>query len=143
MGLFSTIKSNWGKAHAASIVQGLLEALDKQGLYAGDPAAVANHLVGAVWELDPPLFDGKTGPKPHKASIAAYSLAFGIQIEPRRQSGLRETLCVALAMVMDEFRRNGAQYPFHHVDNMLIGKAADVFGQVVAEDAEHIESEGE
>lgn len=115
--------------------------MEERGLFVSNPAAVAKNIVGAAWEQNPPLFEGRSCPKPHKASVAAYSLAIGICATRRRDDGPRETLCLTLATMMDEFHKNGAQYPFHHVDNMLIEKAAEVFNQAVTEEAERIKED--
>lgn len=124
MGLFSAVGNNWNKAQAAAVVQGFLEHLAKQGLLDGSPTAAANRLVAQAWATRPSIFEGKEGPKPHKASVAAFSLAAGLLLERERgNESLCNTFALALGLLMQELGKNEHMYPFHHVDHFLLERA--------------------
>ena len=74
MGLFGNAKNNWHKAQAAALIQGMLEIEQSAGAFSRNPAQVANNLVGTRWDVSPHVFDGSSGMRPHKISIAAAAL---------------------------------------------------------------------
>lgn len=132
MGLFSGIKNTYKKSEAAVIVQNLLEELKQNGLFDSDPAIVANKLVEAAWETRPDVFSGKYGERPHKLSLAAYSLANAID-KLDRDSRTRATLQIPFGQLMREIVRNAKSYPFNEVDHILLSGAAQLFDQLTAE----------
>lgn len=130
VGLFGSISNNWSKAQAAAIIQGFLEHQVKHGLFDGNPVAIANQLVAQVWAVNPALFEGKTGPKPHKVSIAAFALAAGVHLETHRENEvLHSAYALALGLVMDELSKNAHLYPFHYVDHQLLEKATETLSE--------------
>ena len=132
MGLFGAVSSTWSKAQAASIIQGLLDQQVTHGIAELSPLAVSNRLVANAWAINPGMFEGKTGPKPHKAAVAAFALAFGILAERREGTEhMQIAYTLALGIVMDELRKHAEAYPFHHVDFKLLEKAAVVLSEEV------------
>lgn len=128
MGLFGAVSSTWSKAQAAATVQGLLEYQAKHGLLDGSPVALANHLVAHVWAQKPDLFEGKTGPKPHKVAVAAIALANGMDLHASNEA-LQISCLIALGEVLKELSYNGHHYPFHHVDHQLLNASVEVFAE--------------
>lgn len=98
----------------------------------GNPVAMANGLVAQAWAAHPALFEGQTGPKPHKASVAAFALAAGVLLEAHRGNEiLQNAYTLALGIVMEELAKNAHVYPFHHVDGGLLARAANVLSKEV------------
>jgi hypothetical protein len=132
VGLFGAVSSTWSKAQAAAIIQGLLERQVTHGLLELSPLAVSNHLVANAWAINPGMFEGKTGPKPHKAAVAAFALAFGILAERREGTeDMQNAYTIALGVLIEELRARAEVYPFHHVDHKLLEKASGVLSEEV------------
>ena len=135
MGFLSTIKSRYRMSQAAVVVQNLLEPQVRLGLLEGDPAFLANKLVALVWAEKPTVFDGKFGLRPHKISVAAISLANGMNIFSHDKS-LKNAFLIALAEILKELSVNGGLYPFNNLDHELLNRAA----LALAKEAENAES---
>ena len=50
MRLFKGIKDTYKKSEAAVIAQNLLTIFSKNHMFSGDPAQVANKIIGEIWE---------------------------------------------------------------------------------------------
>lgn len=132
MGFFGTIKNNWKKSEAAVIVQNLLEHQARMGIFDADPAKVANVLVEACWTHNPEMFDGRFGQRPHKLSIAAYTLASYARGLPEGHVHL-SPIALSLGMILREVEKHGVLYPFSALDQKIIGVAAQTYGELAEE----------
>ena len=125
MSLFKGIKDNWKKAEAASIIQNLLEGQARVGAFAGDPATAANTLVKKAWAVNPEIFDGRYGQRPHKASLAATSLAMAVD-GLSRASKFHAPLMAALAEILLDLEEKGFLLPLSQLDRKLLATAQDI-----------------
>lgn len=135
MGLFGGIKSTYKKSEAAVVVQNLLEIQSKVGLLDLDPAKLANKLVEAVWNSKPDVFDGKFGQRPHKLTVAACALAYGIEHFEDSDTN-RNALILSLGNIISEFEKNGGLYPFNSLDHQLFDASMSIFAEIAREFSE-------
>lgn len=126
MGLFSAVKDTYCKSEAAVVVQNLLTMQFDARIFNGDPAKEANKLVGNVWDFKPDVFSGGFGKRPHKITIAACALAFGIPKYKSTDTN-RSALLISLGNVLSEIEKNGRLYGLNPIDMTLIEDAFVVF----------------
>ena len=126
MGIFGAIKDTYRKSEAAVVVQNLLMIQFNAMIFIGDPAKEANRLVGAVWNFKPDVFSGSFGQRPHKITIAACALAFGIPNYNLVDIN-RNALLISLGNVLAEIEVNGRLYGLNTIDFKLIEDAGVVF----------------
>jgi len=129
MGLLGGVKSRYKKSEAAVVVQKLLEHQTHVGMFDLDPAMVANRLVGNVWRTKPNIFDGKFGQRPHKITVAASALAYGIEMFDDGDTN-RIALVLSLCRVLTEVETNGRLYPLNSLDNQLLEVSAEIFSEI-------------
>lgn len=132
MGYFSDATSAYKKSEAAAVVHNLLEHQAKIGLLDADPQQLANRLVSLAWEQKPDLFDGKSGQRPHKISVAAAALANGIDQFAQKDTN-RPALVLALGTILLEIETNGRLYSLSGVDHTLIEAAAMIFSEMATD----------
>ncbi|WP_114238469.1 hypothetical protein [Dyella sp. C9] len=125
MGLFEAMGSSLHKAQVIATLGQLLDQLADRGVLDGHPRRLAEQLVAVAWTQKPALFEGKTGPRPHKLSIAAMSLAVGVRCEARQEHpSLQDAYTFALSLLLHEIAHEAARLPFHDVDRHLLDAAA-------------------
>lgn len=127
MGLFGGVKDIFRKTEAAVIVQHALEDTVTRIGYEGDPAKVANLLVGALWRHKPDVFSGSYGQRPHKLAVAIAALAAGLSSWREQFHRGHYAYALALAGLLSEIKENGALYPFSTMDWALIEESAAIF----------------
>ncbi|MDO9281603.1 MAG: hypothetical protein Q7T88_04405 [Methylotenera sp.] len=134
MGLFSGIKNNMRKTQAAVVLQNLFEfQAQLEGNESIKPAELANALIETAWNKRPEAFDGSVGGvRPHKLTIAVYSLANLIDGLPSGHS-LRESCIAPFVRLIAEVQQNGALYSFNSVDNYLLEPCFAVYERLEAE----------
>ena len=126
MGLFSGIKSTLKKSEAAVLVQRLLEHQADFGSFTLDPARLATELVQRVWELEPDIYNGKFGQRPHKITVATTALANGIDLFDNDDLN-KNALALSLGSLFSELETNGRLYPLNSLDHQLLETSAEVF----------------
>ena len=135
MGIFRGIKSTYKKSEAAVVVQNLLEQQVSTGLFELSPASTANKLVGGIWDQMPDVYDGKFGQRPHKITVAASALAYGVSITEEGDQD-RTALILCLGNVLMELEKNGRFYTLSNLDHELIEAAYTVYLEQVGENSE-------
>ncbi len=129
MGLFGSVKSNWKKSEAATVVQNLLEHQAKYGFFTSDPAKTATLLIAKVWDSKPDIFNGKFGQRPHKLSVAAIALSSAVDnLSPQNDD--YSSLVIALGNLLQEWETNGTLYPLNSIDNELLKTSLQTFIEV-------------
>lgn len=129
MGLFSAVKDTYKKSEAAVVVQNLIEENVRDGIMESkNPAQLANILVGRVWDSMPDVFSGKFGQRPHKITIAAAALSYGIQTLGIEHRSAPE-LAFALGRILSQVEVNGDFFGFNSTDENLLTAATSVFMQ--------------
>lgn len=109
-------------SRAAVIVQNLLELHADCDVTRRKGASYANRWVGMVYQRKPALMNGDYGVRPQKLSVAAFSLAVGI--EDSKEDVSAQTAAVAgLATIINDVSVNGMLYGFKRVDAALLGLA--------------------
>ena len=130
MGLFSGIKDNLNKSEAAVVVQTLFEKHQQNFSLSVPPAALANKLIESTWNSAPELFNGgKSGARPHKASIAAYSLACaarGANIKGTNEE-MELAFSMCLGRILRAIERTPESFPFTDIDLRLLEQAQKTF----------------
>ena len=127
MGLFGGIKNTYKKSEAAIVVQNLLDIQAKAGMFDADPASTATRLIDAAWSNNPHLFDGSGGERPHKLSVAAFSLAIALDgLHDRDPSAV--AFALSLGKILEEVTVNVHLYPINGSDLVLTGAAMKVYG---------------
>lgn len=64
--MFGGLKNKLRSAEAAALVESVLEEMQKQGRFPGNPQKTAYLLVSKATESQPDLFNGKNGYRPHR-----------------------------------------------------------------------------
>ncbi|MDP2247157.1 MAG: hypothetical protein Q8J65_03425, partial [Nitrosomonadales bacterium] len=96
----------------------------------GDPATVANKLIGAAWDKKPEVFDGSFGgDRPHKISIALYALANAIEALSS-DSTLRTYLIPPFVRLMSEIQQNEPLCSFNQVDHFIFEPCVAVYSRI-------------
>lgn len=133
MGLFGAVSASYNRAQASIVIQQLLKRQIDSLMLDGNPVAMANRMVERAWAVNPPLFEGKSGPKPNREAVAAFALAGGAAWEAHvGNEALHVSYTLALGSLMGELNRNAHAYPFHHVDGQLLEKAAAILSKEMA-----------
>lgn len=128
MGLFRGLTNTYKKSEAAVVVQNLLEYINRGGgMLEGQPAKLANELVGSVWDSKPDLFGGRFGQRPHKVSVASAALACGLATGQRRYPNDWMWFGVALGNLLSDIKVNGRLYPFNSLDQQLLEESVQRF----------------
>lgn len=126
MAFFNAISSAYEKAQSSIIVQDVLKHVAERGLFDGNIVSTANKLIANAWALRPTLFNGTDGPKPHKASIAAFALAIAVaSAKECNEESNYYTFTLALGLIMQELKADAHTYPFHRVDRHLLDHASN------------------
>lgn len=124
----SPFEMPWGRAgqlQATMTVTRMLSQLAEHGFLDDAPGPLADQLVTNVWARKPDLFEGKIGPKPHKASVAAIALASATHRAAQRcDDTLCSTYMLGLSLLLDEIGKTARSYRFHDVDHQLLDAAA-------------------
>jgi hypothetical protein len=131
--MFGKMKALGLKTAAATTVQVTLRESYRVAGFPESPGAMASAVVGRLLDQAPHLFTDSGHPRPHKLSIAALALAFGNKPELLPSVPYRMAFWAALRMVLEEIKVNGYEYPFHHLDMELIGKAGETYNTLTEE----------
>lgn len=124
--MFARIYSNYRLSLAAVTVQNLLKMHGQGHIIGRDAATISNKLVAAVYARNPGLFDGRSGKRPHRFSVAAVALAHGSEA----MSDDRDAqLCyhLSLGTVLLEITGNPQKYALSSNDHEMLGAAQNVY----------------
>lgn len=119
-------------SQSAVIVQNLLEMHGRGTEVAPIAMQIANKLVQKVYDERPGLFQGKEGIRPHKMSIAAASLAWGVRYMGERHEA-QTIMQIALGSVLLEVSGKPHQYALSMCDHALLELSQDIY---IAHDAQ-------
>ena len=84
-----------------------------------DPGGVANRLVARVLGQSPHIVSGVQGRRPHKLSLAAISLAAGLE-EPEYSDNSKDLFFLSLGTVLLELTGKPFQYALSGIDHQII-----------------------
>ena len=103
---------------AAVIAQNLLDMSAVLHGFPGDPAKYANQIVGQAWKLNHDAFSGKFGQRPHKITVALYSLSLACSTKQINESKDVEhtALMYCIGEIINELNINSDLYPFNSLD---------------------------
>ena len=103
---------------AAVIAQNLLDMSAIRHGFPGNPAKYANQIVGHAWKLNLDAFSGKFGQRPHKLTVAFYSLSLACSTKQINESDDSEhtALMYCIGEIINELNTNSALYPFNSLD---------------------------
>ena len=114
--MFNTMKDNWRQSEAATIVQNLLEGQQQGGYYYDDPATMATSLVSTVWQRRLDFFSSRLNTRPHKMTVAALSLAYGVSAYANDRTA-QLAFITSLGSVLMELERNSHKYALTRTDH--------------------------
>lgn len=128
MRLFKGIKDNYKKSEAAVIAQNLLTIFHKNHMFSGDPAQVANKLVGNIWDEIPHILNGESGARPHKFTVAALAFANSIKMDDARlPTSDSHIYALCIGKIISEIAENGQKYPLSMLDHNLLEKSTEAY----------------
>lgn len=130
--MFGGIKNNWKKSEAAVFIQNLFEGLQQQGMFPGNPAAIANKIIDKAFEGRPEIFDGSRGVRPHKVAYAAAALGM-VGAEADRGGQLIVPVMMALGIILRDVEANYLAYSFSPLDKNLIETSRSIFERISSE----------
>ncbi|WP_345859665.1 hypothetical protein [Shewanella algae] len=135
--MFKSIKDNFKKAEVAVILENLLKMQVDAGMFDTSLSIkdLANKLVQQAWEVKPDLLGGRFGTRPHKLSIAAFTVAVAIvsteNSSTERSSEFQDVCFVMLEKIMNEIEVNGRLYKMSETDNIVIEIAMNAVKPIV------------
>lgn len=128
MRLFKVIKDTYKKSEAAVIAQNLLTIFSKNHMFSGDPAQVANRIIGEVWGEIPNILNGESGARPHKFTVAALAFANAIKMSDARfPSSDSHIYALCIGKIMMEIEENGHKYPLSMLDHNLLARSTEAY----------------
>lgn len=107
------IKDNYRKSEAAVYIQNIFEHQKRNGVLIADPKMAANRIVERGWEEITRL--NHTKMKPHKLTLAAFSVALSIKDVPIT-SGSFAPLLICLDFLLESIETNIDIEPFDLID---------------------------
>lgn len=123
--MFGKLKTKLRSAEAAALVETVLEEMQGQGRFSGDPKHTAFLFVSKASDSQPHLFDGKNGHRPHRISHAAAALAMTVERAPM-EGQVFPVAYDALGMIINGIEQALPTLPFSPQDLMLIEGAEGV-----------------
>ncbi|MDV5168828.1 hypothetical protein [Photobacterium rosenbergii] len=124
--MFKAIKDNFKKAEAAVIVENLLQTHVDTGVFQTSLSIkdIANKMVQQAWEVKPDLLGGRFGTRPHKLSIASFTVAVAIvssgNSNSESSSDFQNVCLMMFGNIMDEIEVNGRLYNMSETDRVVI-----------------------
>ena len=91
-----------------------------------DVEKFCNALVRDVWDRNPDLYEGRTGPKPQEISVAAITLAYATQ-ELTPGIKIKQAVVWALSTLLDWYQNNSHKYTYNEVELKLFDEAKHIF----------------
>ncbi|WP_155399318.1 hypothetical protein [Vibrio campbellii] len=124
--MFKGIKDNYKKAQAAVIVENLPQMQIDSGMFETTLPVedLANKMVQQAWDVKPDLLGGRFGTRPHKLSVAAFTVAIAIvsygNASSERSSEFQDVCFLMFGNIMNEIEVNGRLYNLSETDNVVI-----------------------
>lgn len=129
--MFKGIKDNWKKAEAAAVIEAALTDMRQAGTYDRDPAKGANAIVQKAWETQPEIFDGRSGVRPHKLTVAIVSMSMMVE-NMNPESDYFTPFMVSLGVMLQGAAANATQLGFTRTDEHLIEQVAGIYERLSA-----------
>ncbi len=121
--MFRVIKDIFKKTEAAMVIQQLFGHYTQSGYLeiSVSPAIMANKIIQQAWDFKPDLLGGRFGQRPHKLTIAAFSIAFSLiskhnDFPEIDQTKIKHISLLALTTIMAELETNGRLYGLTDTD---------------------------
>lgn len=136
MGLFSGFKDNLKKSEAAALVETLLERHKANFGLSMPPGPLAHKLIDFTWNSAPEIFNGKlSGARPHKVSVAAYSLACAAR--GAKEKGSNEEMELAFSMclgqMLSKIESSPEEFRFTDIDSRLLDQAQKTYVEIASD----------
>ncbi|MEH0739956.1 hypothetical protein H4F05_00420 [Vibrio cholerae] len=124
--MFKAIKDNYKKAQAAVVVENLLQMQIDSGMFETSLPIkdLANKMVQQAWDVKADLLGGRFGTRPHKLSVAAFTVAIAIvssgNASSERSFEFQDVCLMMFGNIMNEIEANGRLYNLTETDNVVI-----------------------
>lgn len=118
MSLLSQIVDTFHKSRAAALVQGLFQVQASRGFFLLSPSESANELVSKAWALQPDVYDGRRGVRPHRVALAAAALAGGWDHFSGNRAA-QVAVMVCLSEILQDVQTKRPAYNLSSLDDAL------------------------
>lgn len=124
--MFAKISNTYKMSQAALVVQNVLELHSLGTPLHRNAGVVANKLVAQTHAENPPMFEGRTGSRPHKLIFAAAALAKGL-VKPDLDRQTQLSVKAALGTILLEITGKPNEYRLSSIDHALLEIAEGVY----------------
>lgn len=124
--MFRQMVTNWHLSKAAVVAQNLLAMHGAGTEVAPIASQLSNKLVQKIYDGCPGLFDGTEGARPHKFSVAAMALAFGVK-NMTEHSEAQRVMFLGVGTILLEIKNKPNLYPLSSQDHRLLVRAEDIY----------------
>ena len=146
--MLKAIKDIYKKAEASVVVQNLIGIQIKNGIFEPSLSAkdIAGEMIQSAWDFKPDLLGGRFGTRPHKISVAAFSVAFSIVLSDNEEFGslskYRDAYLLMFASIINELEVNGRLYKLTETDNVILELAVRAVEPIMEGVKSHPGAEG-
>ncbi|MBZ6071845.1 hypothetical protein [Aeromonas schubertii] len=138
MGFLTNIKSVFHKTAASALLKKVISSHDRRGLSLKvDFAKLASDLIECTWREKPEIYDGAAGVRPHKITIVAMSLVYGIALYQESTDSehieKKDIFLLSLGTVFTELAKNAHLYPLTALDHDMLAVAMKIYAKVTEE----------
>lgn len=124
--MFKSIKDSYKKAEAAVVIENLLQMQIDTGMFDTSVSIkeLANKMIQNAWDVKPELLGGRFGTRPHKLSVAAFTVSVAIVSSGNSNSDsashFQDVCFMMFGNIMNEIEVNGRLYNFSETDSVVI-----------------------
>jgi len=137
--MFKGIKDNFKKAEAAVVVENLLQIQIESGFLDMTLSVkdLANKMVQQAWDLKPDLLGGRFGTRPHKLSVAIFTVSVAIISTGNSKSEssleLQNACLIMFSNLINELDVNGRLYKLTETDDVIVELAVKAVAPIMDE----------
>jgi hypothetical protein len=126
MGFFSEIIDTYKANEAGYVIKSIFEENSKLGLLSNvEVDELSLKLVQNVLDLQPEIFRGKKGVRPHKLVYALCALVMGLELFDK-ESSIFQAIILAFGRLQMEIINKRHNYSFSNLDELLINNSMKV-----------------
>jgi hypothetical protein len=119
-GFLRGIASLYRQTEVVTLINHLLRPHFDVGFFTGDPGEFSRLSFQKAWHEADRIFDGHLGPRPHKLSITAYTLALASAELAHRNDDNAHAVLFVLGAMLSAIKDNKDQHNFVDADFELI-----------------------
>lgn len=139
--MFSGIVNGWKKGDAVSMLSTALKRVIQtyphlQGIK--KTTGLATEIIDIGWEANESLFSGRRRPRPHRISIAFWSVSYALE-NTKPYSEINQLMVFTFAMFAQDIAMHRHNYNFNEIDELILDDAYSR-GERVRSDANQAKS---